>query len=274
MHSTPSVPSEPSPRAEPSAPPSPTPVRPGRPSRGLAHGLVEDIGTRIAGGVLQAGDRLPTESAIMQTYGVSRTVVREALSRLQAAGLVETRHGIGTFVLPPSAPTGGIFRLHPADISGSIDAIAVLELRISLETEAAALAAQRRSPAQLAAMRDALEQFRRQVEQGGDTVAPDFRFHCEIADATGNRYFSDILDHLGKALIPRTRIVATHVAWEDQSLYLQRVHREHEDIVDAIERSDADAARAAMRVHLNNSRERLKRAREAAQASTASATPV
>ena len=70
-----------------------------RRSRSLAHELVEDIGAQIQGQALKPGDKLPTESAIMQAYGVSRTVVREALSRLQAGGLVETRHGIGTFVL-------------------------------------------------------------------------------------------------------------------------------------------------------------------------------
>jgi hypothetical protein len=72
-----------------------------RRSRSLAHELVEGIGAQIQGQALKPGDKLPTESAIMQAYGVSRTVVREALSRLQAGGLVETRHGIGTFVLEP-----------------------------------------------------------------------------------------------------------------------------------------------------------------------------
>lgn len=239
-------------------------VRQRKRSRGLAHDLVEDISGRIHAKVLAPGDKLPTESAIVQAYGVSRTVVREAISRLQAAGLVETHHGIGTFVLE-SRP-GGIFRLDPADIPTSIDAIAVLELRVSLETESAGLAAARRTDEQLLAMRDALDEFERNVVMAkGDTVSPDFRFHLEIAKATGNRYFSDILGHLGSALIPRTRITATRVPQEDQSHYLHRVNREHEEIFNAIARRDAEAARAAMRIHLTNSRERLRRAREAAQ---------
>ncbi|MCS4509398.1 FadR/GntR family transcriptional regulator [Xylophilus ampelinus] len=242
-------------------------VRQRKRSRGLAHDLVEDIGGRIRARMLVPGDKLPTESAIVQAYGVSRTVVREAISRLQAAGLVETRHGIGTFVLE-SRP-GGIFRLDPADIPTSIDAIAVLELRVSLETESAGLAAARRSEQQLRAMRDALDEFERNVAMAqGDTVSPDFRFHLEIAKATGNRYFADILGHLGSALIPRTRITATRVPQEDQSHYLHRVNREHEEIFNAIARGDAEAARAAMRIHLTNSRERLRRARAAAQSDT------
>jgi len=232
--------------------------------RGLAHGLVDDLSGRIRSQVLRPGDKLPTESAIMQTYGVSRTVVREALSKLQAAGLVETRHGIGTFVL--ASRPGGIFRLDPADMTKSIEAIAVLELRISLETEAAGLASSRRTAEDLATMREALAAFAAAVAEGTDTVGPDFRFHLAIARATGNRYFGDILDHLGATIIPRTRITATRIPQADQSNYLQRVNREHDEIFEAIVRGDADSARAAMRVHLTNSRERLLRARAAAQA--------
>lgn len=242
---------------------APLPVVPRARSRGLAHALVEDLGNRIRTQVLRPGDRLPTESAIMQTYGVSRTVVREALSKLQAAGLVETHHGIGTFVLEAR---GGIFRLDPADIATSIDAIAVLELRVSLETESAGLAAARRTDDQLRAMRDALDEFDRNVAGAGDTVTPDFRFHLEIAAATGNRYFADIMDHLGSTIIPRTRITSTRIPVEDQSQYLSKVNREHGEIYEAIARRDAESARAAMRVHLTNSRERLRRARELAQA--------
>ena len=67
--------------------------------RSLALELVEALGDRIRDGRLAAGDRLPTEAAFMAEFGVSRTVVREAISKLQAGGLVQTRHGIGTFVI-------------------------------------------------------------------------------------------------------------------------------------------------------------------------------
>jgi len=246
-------------------PPAPAAVVARRP-RGLAHALVEDIGGRIGARIVRPGEKLPTESAIMQAYGVSRTVVREALSRLQAAGLVETRHGVGTFVL--DAPTPGLLRLDPADVPASVDALEVLELRVSLETESASLAAARRTEAHLQVMREALEQFAAAMAGQGDTVTPDFRFHYEIALATGNRYFADILRHMGTAIIPRTRITATRVAPEDQADYLHKVNREHAEIYEAIARQDADAARAAMRLHLTNSRERLRRAQEAARTST------
>ncbi|MDF2466310.1 MAG: FadR family transcriptional regulator [Ramlibacter sp.] len=238
-----------------------------RRSRSLAHELVESIGARIQGQLLKPGDKLPTESEIMKSYGVSRTVVREAISRLQAGGLVETRHGIGTFVLLPRPSQGG-FGIDPSDIATAVDVMAVLELRISLETESAGLAAQRRTEAQLAEMRAALDAFEANVGGEGDAISPDLRFHMAIANATGNRYFADIMSHLGATLIPRARINSSRVAHEDLPQYLRRVNREHEEIYSAIARHDAESARAAMRIHLTNSRERLRRAQEAAQAAT------
>ena len=234
--------------------------------RGLAHSLVDDFSVRIRDAVLRPGDKLPTESEIMQAFGVSRTVVREALSKLQAGGLVETRHGIGTFVLHQRA--GNVFRLDAGDIATSVDVLAVLELRISLETEAAGLAAARRSAEQLQALRAALDEFERNVTLGHDTVEADFRFHLQIAQATGNPYFADILSHLGRTIIPRTRIKAIrdHVRG---GAYLSRVNREHEEIHAAIARRDAESARAAMRIHLTNSRERLRLSQQAARTADA-----
>src|SRR5439155_21875452 len=131
-----------------------TEAGPRRRLRNLASELVEGIGTRIRNRALKPGDKLPTEAEIMREWGVSRTVVREALSKLQAGGLVETRHGVGTFVLEAPAQSG--FRIDPAEIETAVDVLAVLELRISLETESAGLAAMRRTMEQLAEMRKAL----------------------------------------------------------------------------------------------------------------------
>lgn len=238
---------------------------PQRRSRSLAHEVVEGVTAQIQSGQLRPGDKLPTESEIMRQYGVSRTVVREALSRLQAACAVETRHGIGTFVLEPALGNG--FRIDPTEIATASDVLAVLELRISLETEAAGLAALRRTDAQLAEMRSALDAL--EANAGGvtaDTVSPDLKFHLMIASATGNRYFADIMGHMGATLIPRARIGSSPPAIQDMPAYVRRVNREHEEIYDAIARRDPESARAAMRIHLTNSRERLRRAQEEALA--------
>ncbi|MGH8080343.1 MAG: FadR/GntR family transcriptional regulator [Lysobacter sp.] len=224
--------------------------------------MVETLSRQIRDGEYVSGDRLPTESKLMQSLGVSRTVVREALSQLQAAGAVETRHGIGTFVLPPPSERG-LGLDHPGLLT-VLDVLAVLDVRISLETEAAGLAAMQRSDADLRAMRSALDAFNAAVAAGEDAVEADIAFHLQIAQATGNRYFVQLLTQLGSAIIPRTRVNSAGYAARNRSGYLDSVNREHEGILDAIRRQDAEAARAAMREHLTNSRERLRRGSEVA----------
>ena len=226
--------------------------------RTLALELVESLGDRIRDGRLALGAKLPTEAAIMAEFSVSRTVVREAISKLQASGLVETRHGIGTFVLGLGQAPG--FKITPDQFSTLRDVIAVLELRIGVETEAAALAAQRRTDANLRAMREALDAVAAAVEAGRDAVASDFQFHLEIARATHNSHFAELMGTLGSMIIPRARLDSADSASDERSQYLRRVNGEHESIYDAIAAQDPDGARAAMRTHLANSRERRRRA--------------
>ena len=226
----------------------------------LAQGVVEQISGSIKSGVLKPGDKLPTESAIMEQHGVSRTVVREAISHLQAAGLVQTRHGIGTFVLEKPRGNSGL-GIDAESIVTVRDVLAILELRISMETETAGLAATRRSEEQVAELAQALGDMGQAMEQGTASVEADRRFHLVIAKATGNRYFVDILGQLGQAIIPRARVNTANLA-DRPADYLERVHREHEDIFRAIQRQDPEAARAAMRTHLSNSRERLLQAQQ------------
>jgi GntR family transcriptional regulator, transcriptional repressor for pyruvate dehydrogenase complex len=255
--------------------------------RPLALDLVDALSAQIRDGRLLPGRKLPTEGQVMQAFGVSRTVVREALSKLQASGLVETRHGIGTFVV--GAGEEPVFRIAPQQMETLRDVIAVLELRIGVETEAAGLAAQRRTAQNLAVMRSALDEFASAVEAGRDAVAADVRFHGEIARATQNEHFAGLLATMGSRIIPRARLEAAGTAGaataaptdgpavgegaqvtaaarppapldEARRAYLRRVNTEHESIYDALQRQDAEGARAAMRTHLANSRERRRRA--------------
>jgi len=248
-----------------------TAPRPRRKSRSLAQDLVAELTRQIREGQIKCGEKLPTESEIMEAHGVSRTVVREAISRLQASGTVETRHGIGTFVLDTPSVSG--FRIDPATIVTLRDVMAILELRVSLEVECAGLAARRRTDEQLAAMRTALDTFN-QAGEARDAVASDFQFHLQIALATGNRYFTDIMGHFGTSIIPRTRLDSAYLAHADQQQYHARLRREHEEIYQAIARQDADAARAAMRLHLTNSRERLRQAHEEAETQQDASVPL
>ncbi len=224
---------------------------------GLAIQLVTAVTEQIRSGQLKAGDKLPTEAAIMKDFGVSRTVVREAISRLQASGWVDTRHGVGTFVLPKSEHPS--FRIDAEHMGTLREVIALLEFRISIETEAAALAAVRRTSADLGEMRNALDGFNIALEEGADAVAADQQFHQSIARATQNHHFPDLMHSLGAGVIPRARIRGMLSTSPERQNYLRRVNQEHESIYNAIAAQDVEAARAAMRTHLSNSRDRLRR---------------
>ncbi|MDB0566013.1 FadR/GntR family transcriptional regulator [Ralstonia solanacearum] len=240
-----------------------------RRTQSLAESVVDHVRQRIASGALRPGDKLPTESELMAALGVSRTVVREAISRLQAKTLIETRHGIGSFVLEPPAETA----IQLGAASTLQDILAMLELRVALETECAGLAAQRATPEDLAALRNALDAFEQDQAEGNDSAASDLRFHLAIAHSTRNPHFVAVLDQLGKTLIPRSRIAPPQVGYLNTPESRATVSREHRSIYEAISRKDPEAARAAMRMHLSNSRERLRRAHDQAGLPTPETAP-
>ncbi|MDL2356554.1 MAG: FadR/GntR family transcriptional regulator, partial [Pseudomonadota bacterium] len=227
--------------------------------RNLAHGVIAYVSERIGDGRIAPGEKVPSEAEIIRVLGVSRSVVREAMSSLQASGLVETRQGVGTFALARRAQPMG---LTAQEEMSKDDVLALLELRISLETESAGLAAGRRSDAQLAQVRAALDMFLIRCKAGGETAEADTQFHLAIAQASGNRYLYDVLSYLSKELLPRARLSSARVPRDAPSVYIERVTHEHEDIFTALARRDAESARAAMRTHLSNSRERLRRAHD------------
>ncbi|MEU3271736.1 FadR/GntR family transcriptional regulator [Saccharomonospora sp. NPDC006951] len=219
--------------------------------------LVASLTARIREGLIQPGERLPAEHELVREHGVSRTVVREAISRLQAAGLVHTRHGRGSYVLAQPSTTP-----FDAGVAGKLTeqgAVELIEFRTAIETESSALAARRRSAAQLGGIREALDTFTGSAGNPAAAVDADFQFHLRIALASGNRYLSDLLTSFGPSLIVmhRDRLPA------DARRFALAV-TEHENIYGAIERGDAEGARAAARVHLGNSTVRMRESLRAA----------
>ena len=200
---------------------------------------------------------------MIRSFGVSRTVVREAIAALRAVGLVESRQGAGVFVARDLMARP--FLIDPNGLMSIAGAVQVMELRMSVEIEAAALAAQRRTPAQLAKIRRTLRDFDRAIARGDAAVDADFAFHCAIAEGTGNPYFPTFLEFLGNHIIPRQSIRAGLWDAETQRTYLARVLGEHEGIAAAIAAQDVKAAREAMRQHLDRGRERYRRMAEEAQ---------
>ncbi len=213
------------------------------------------IRAQITNGDYRTGDRLPSEAKLTQDFGVSRTVVREAIAALRSDGLVEPRQGAGVFVL--DAPHAAALPFRDVDLARVSSLIEMLELRTAVEGDAAGLAALRHSPAQEERIIEALEELRSRSHQGKPTSDADFAFHMAVADASNNPRFAEFLNLIGPTIIPR-RAVSPGTEPNMSAEYLQLLDAEHEDIVTAIQSHDEEAARAAMRRHLKNSQSRYR----------------
>ena len=226
-----------------------------KPRQSLSRRLARSLSASIATGRIRVGEKLPTEQELCDEFGVSRTVVREAISSLKADGLVVSHQGKGVFVLERLRPEG--FQIDRAELEVVQEVIKVLELRIGVEAEAAAIAARSRTAQDLRRLKAAHRAMQAAVEAGRDGVEEDLEFHRAVAAATGNRYFLDFFNHLGAAVIPRTRINRFRANPAGRMEYLRSVNRQHEAILKAIEAGNADRARAAIQSHLGGSRDAL-----------------
>jgi GntR family transcriptional repressor for pyruvate dehydrogenase complex len=207
----------------------------------------------INGEDFRPGIRLPSETKMAGRFGVSRTVVREAVSRLKSEGLVESRQGSGVFVRDRNmhAP----FRIDPNILDSIHSVLQVVELRLSLEGEIAALAATRRDHGQLAAIKRALKGIELDELAGKDGVDADIKFHRSIAEATGNPHFLALIEFLFNFLTGATRVTRSYEA--TKAMLSRQVMEEHQRIVDAISRCDPEAARLAARQHMEGATRRL-----------------
>jgi GntR family transcriptional repressor for pyruvate dehydrogenase complex len=228
-------------------------ARPLPPPRSLSHELIARLTADITSGKIQPGARLPTEQELIAATRVSRTVVREAVAALRAEGLVITRQGVGAFV-PENARRP--FRVDFDRLSSLREVLAVMELRTGVEVEAAGLAADRASPAQVRKIVDCLQLIDTALKGGEDAIDQDFALHCSIADATGNPQFRRLLEHLGRLIIPRQTIPGGPGL--PRRAYSETFQKEHRDIVHAIQNGAVAPARAAIRRRVVNSRKRYQ----------------
>ena len=221
----------------------------------LSAALVETLFAQIESGSLVPGQQLPTEQEIIASAGVSRSVVREALASLKARGLVTTRQGLGAFVAqrPPRS-----FSIRADEVELLQDIVRLLELRIGIESEAAALAAERRSASDLREIDRRLETMDAVIRSGGSGAEEDYAFHAAVLAATHNPHFSRIFETFGSLLIPRSRIRLESLSAAERSRYLAMIQREHRAIRGAIKKRDPQAARAAAYDHLKSSRDRYR----------------
>jgi GntR family transcriptional regulator, transcriptional repressor for pyruvate dehydrogenase complex len=241
-------------------------LSPLRPARTRTADIIERIGAEIISGRIPPGDRLPTEQKLMEAMRVSRTVVREALAALKADGLIVIKHGAGAFVSSDSARVS--FRIDSDGLGSVVDVIRVMELRLAMEVEAAGLAAERGTAAQIRAIDRAVTAIDRAITAGSSAIAEDFAFHQAIAAATGNSYFKDFLNFLGRHVIPRQSVRLSLPPSTTQTSYLAEIQVEHRQISVAVIEHNPRMARIAMRAHLNKSLKRYRNLAEQASSKT------
>lgn len=221
----------------------------------LTDRITEMLIDEITGGQYQPGEVLPPEQIIADRLGVSRTVLREAVSRLKADGIVTSKQGRGLTVMLNTRPS--VLRIQAAEEGNVEQILRIVELRRGFEIEAAALAAQRRDQEDLDAMRNALDTMAAALTSGDvlTGVDADLNFHRAIARATRNEHYLNFFDFLSVLLkrnlqVSRSRSAKT----AERGIMAQQ---EHEAIYQAIALGDSEAARQHARNHIENTETRL-----------------
>ncbi|MCA0434822.1 MAG: FadR family transcriptional regulator [Proteobacteria bacterium] len=218
----------------------------------LPRRVVTVLARKIESGSFAPGSRMPTEQQLAQQLGVSRNVIREAIAQLRADGMVEARQGIGAFVLPPEQRSA--IRIDHESLKTAGNMARLFELRCLLETEAARLAAKRRTQKQLGQIKRHLERMRGAERWEDGSIEADLSFHRAIAEATGNSYIHTFISFVCEQI--------------RQTIYLARrnhpIHNlvevniaEHVAVYDALAASDVDAAGVAMGRHIIGAAERV-----------------
>lgn len=220
----------------------------------LSDRLADALHRAIEAGQWPTGTRLPTEAALATQYGVSRTVVREAVSRLRSTGLLVARQGSGVYVAAPEAVRPLLF--DPAVRHDLASVLEIVEVRRALESESAALAATRATPAQKQAIQQALARVDASVASGSAGIDDDLAFHQTIAEASGNAQFPRLLRHLEQYLREAMAVTRSNESLKPE--FMDQVRREHRAIADAIAQGQADTARAAAAHHMQQAAKRLQ----------------
>lgn len=208
----------------------------------LAAQAAEVLLTRIRSGEWELGHKLPGETTLAAQLGVGRSTLREAIRELAGRGVLESRQGAGVFLTALDVTEDWDTVLRRADI------LTVIEARIAIEAEGAALAARRRTPADL---RNMLRALTARAEAGNSVEAlvdADTAFHRTVVAAAHN----DILLEMFNAFVPRSRHAMIDMLRIRPALDKHADHDAHELLYDAVRARNPEAAATASRVHLTS----------------------
>lgn len=221
-----------------------------RPRR-LSDEVARQIAQRIEDGVLAPGAQLPTEVDLTREFGVGRSVVREAIARLRQDGMVEARQGVGVFVC--DEPGAATFRIETEGFRRPEDFRHVMELRIDMEISGAAMAARRRSAAQLAEMENAFAALKARLTAGEDATEARRAFHRAMSVATNNPHYRDFMQFLAA----RIAVSLSAESSPGGRAGAGRLIREYAEILEGVRSGDPDRARRAAWNHLLRTADRL-----------------
>lgn len=229
----------------------------------LTDRVTEMLLDEITSGNYQVGEVLPPEQTIATRLGVSRTVLREAVSRLKGDGIVQSKQGRGLTVMQTARPS--VLRMQAADIGDADQVLRIVELRRGFEIEAAPLAAERRNEEDLAAMRLALRKMADAIASGDVAVGvdADMEFHRCVARATRNEHYLNFFDFLAVLLKKNLRVSRSRSA--KIAGRGAQAQKEHEALFAAIEKGDVELARQYARTHVDNTEARLRTAAATAE---------
>ncbi|MFF3699798.1 MULTISPECIES: FadR/GntR family transcriptional regulator [Pseudomonas] len=224
----------------------------------LAETVIHELSNRIDNGTYGPGQKLPSEQELCKEFGVSRPVIREAVASLRLGGRLIARQGVGVFVVEQDVKRLG-FALSTA-VDDVRAAAHVLELRLGIETESVARAAERRSPSSVAQITEAFDRFNALDGSNLEEEArADFEFHLAIARATNNPHFPQLLEALGPDIIFDLNLKHGQSTGKNRLAHIKKIGREHGAILSAISMGDVNAARSAVRKHLEESLSRYQR---------------
>lgn len=196
--------------------------------------------------------RLPAEEVLAQNFGVSRPVVREALSRLRDDGVVQSRRGSGSYVL--RRPVRQLINFVPLESVSDVQRC--FEFRIELEGAAAAWAARRREDEDLAAMDHAFRVMEEAFAQNALGVEEDQKLHLAVARASKNPFYASVLESLGDQIAFGVKL-SRYLTLLDTPARRELVLTEHRAVLEAIRLKQPDVAQATMRHHLTAAKDRM-----------------
>ena len=203
---------------------------------GMAKGIADEIRGEILSSQMAPGEKLPTESTLMERYGVSRSTVREAVKLLQAENIVEIRRGLGSFVASNTGIGHDPLGLRFAEQSHLLEEL--MEVRLLLEPGIAESAALRRTQEDLSRMEEAHRQMQEAASAGREYDTFDYRFHIAVAESTHN----SVLDRIFPVILEAIEKGYEHTAHLHGSV--ERALWYHESILSAIRAMNvADAGR-------------------------------